>query len=359
MLGIPFLDNNTSYVFSKFLSVFIQAGIPVFTLLSATVLFADFKAWHPQKWWTCLIKGLTNCIIFGLALFCVIYAIDGRYTETEIGDHGQTSYYYFGKAKNGVRFGFGKLFNADKIISVISDARGERTYENVKGYTVIDGKPYLSFEGTLVDRKKEGYGKSYKMVNGMMKVIYDGYYHNDLRCGEGTEYSYYESTGRLREKYIGEQLDNKYNGNGKRWRFGENGELNEYHSGGWAEDKYWGYGVNIEFKDNKINNSYRGTYWDGKIWGNGILEYADENNTLIVWVGYSTEEGQGNGAYYNSQKEFWPSLDNGSYIEGADGSLVMVEERVTELENKWPCPDDILYGNSAEEYLKMADLDEI
>ena len=193
MPGIPFLDNNTSYVFAKILDMFIKAGFPIFTLASAGILVADFKSWRPQHVWSKLIKVTVHCLSFGLALFCIVYSNDGRYTEKEIGEHGYTDYYYFGKTKNDVRFGFGKLFDRDQNIYMISDAKGNLTYENVRQYRTENNCTYLLFEGSIVDGKKEGIGKQYVFVNGESFISYEGMYHLDLKNGYGIEYVYYLS----------------------------------------------------------------------------------------------------------------------------------------------------------------------
>lgn len=192
MSVITFLDNNTSYEFAKFLDVFIKAGMPIFSLFSTLITIIDWKIWKSKSPKFLFLKWCGTGIIYALTLFCIICGIDGRYTETEVGDHGNTSYYYFGKAKNSVRFGFGKLFDENKNIYMISDAKGNETYGNVKRYSTEDGITYLSFEGTLVDGKREGYGIEYALVNGERYVTYDGDFHKSchmdwVQCQKRTE----------------------------------------------------------------------------------------------------------------------------------------------------------------------------
>lgn len=351
MPGISFIDENTSYEFAKFVDWLIKLGWPVFSLFTVGILYADWKAWKPKHVWSKAIKWTVHFFVFGLALFCIIYNNDGRYTETEVGDHGNTSYYYFGKAKNGVRFGFGKLFDSDKKIYMIADAKGNKIYEDCKKFSRDGDSAYLSFEGTLVDGKREGFGKQYTLVNGISKLSYEGSYHKGARCGEGIEYRYY-SSGDIKWKYVGEQLNDKFNAYGTRWMFDENGNLKRYYTGGFAEDKYSGYGVELIFQDQKVVHAYYGTYWNGKKWGKGTREYINNNGILTIWTGYSyDEEQQDDGAYYNADGEFWATEDNGSLIKNDEGETVRDEERIAELINKWPAPDELMYGKSAEDFL--------
>ncbi len=352
MPGIPFLDSNTSYTFAKFLDFFIKAGGPMFALFSAGVLYADFKHWKPENGWAKLLKTVLHVIIFGLTFFCIIYNIDGRYTENELGEYGNTSYYYFGGEKNGVRFGFGKVFDSEKNIRMISVAKGNKTYENVKKYTTTDDITYLSFRGTIINGKQEGYGEKFILINGEVKPSYKGYLHNDLRCGEGTEYGYYKSNGALYWKYTGEQLNDCFNGYGKYWSFNEDGSLASYYSGGYAEDKRYGYGMYLEFTDEKVSYAYRGTYWNHQRFGKGVAEYLTDKGNLLRWVGYYEDDKQSDdGAYYDEQGEFLVGELNGTLSQNEDGTTNTDQARVTELKEKWPLPDILMYGRSSEEYL--------
>ena len=351
MPGIPFFDNNTSYTFAKILDVFISAGFPVFTLFSAGILFADWRDWRPIIWWAKAVKFIIHIFVFGTALFCILYSIDGRYTETELGDYGTTNYYYFGKAKNGVRYGFGKLFDEQKIIYMISDAKGNKSYANVKQYTTVEDIYYLSFTGTINNGKREGYGEAFTYIGGKVKPSYKGNYHNGYKCGEGTEYIYYTPSGMMAWKYEGEQLDDMYNGYGKRWDFDTSGALTNYYAGGWAEDKYYGYGMDLRFEDGKVTHAYRGTFWDNQYWGKGILEYLTESGALTIWVGKFNENNQTDvGAFYNENGEFWTSTINGTLIYNDDGTTSTDDSKVAELQEEWPFPDTIMYSKSADEF---------
>lgn len=324
MPGIPFLDNNTSYAFAKFLDIFIKAGSPVFSLISVGVVFADFKSWKPKRTWTKITKWTIHLLLFVLVLFCILYSIDGRYTETEVGDHGYTDYYYFGKAKNNVRFGFGKLFDNNQNIYMISDAKGNSTYENVKQYVSVNGESFIAYEGM---------------------------YHLGLKSGYSTEYAYYPENGILSQKYVGELLAGDYNGYGKKWTFDKDGNLTNYYAGGWAEGKKWGYGVDLDFRDGKVRQAYRGLYWDNQCWGKGILEYITDTGALITWVGYSYEGHQGDdGAYYNGDGVFWPAERNGSLVENEDGTWIVDDNKRDQLMLTWPLPDILMLGMSAEEF---------
>ena len=350
--GISFLDNNTSYAFAKFLDVFIKAGSPIFSIISVGVIFADFKSWKPQRIWTKLTKWTIHFLLFGLVLFCIMYNIDGRYTETEVGDHGYTDYYYFGKAKNNVRFGFGKLFDNNQNIYMISDAKGNSTYENVRQYHMESDCIYLSFEGSIVNGKEEGAGKQYIFVNGESFISYEGMYHLGLKTEHGIEYKYYLSDGTICQKYVGDQLAGEYNGYGEKWTFDEDGNLTSYYAGGWAEGEKWGYGVDLDFQDDKVSQAYRGLYWNGQCWGKGILEYVTDNGALITWVGNSSEGLQSDdGAYYDSDGAFWAAESNGSLVEREDGTWIVDDNKKEQLMSKWPLPDILMLGMSAEEFL--------
>lgn len=354
MPGIPFIDNNTSYAFAKFLSVFIQVGMPIFSVFSVGILFADWKSWQPRHFWSRCAKWTAHIIIFGIAIFCILYGVDGRYTETEVGDHGQTDYYYFGGEKNDVRFGFGKLFDDEKNIYMISEAKGNKTYDHVKKYSIQNGEPLISFEGSIVNGMREGEGRQYTFIDGERYLKYDGSFHKDKYEGIGSEYQYYEENAGIQQKYIGEFIGGKACGHGKLWKYDENGSLTYYSEGGWADDKHCGYGIGLTFEDGIVCHAYRGTYWYGELWGEGIEEYNNDSDEHVIWVGYYSEGEQGeDGAYYHENGEFWPTESNGTIIEDSNGGSSRDEERIAELKEKWPFPDELILGKSAEDVIEV------
>lgn len=353
MPGIPFFDNSTSYELAKFLSTFINSGVLIFSVLSAGIIFADWKEWKPKHIVTKIFKIIIHIIIFGTAILCILYSIDGRYSEKEVGESGKTNYYYFGGAKNQVRFGFGKLFDKNKNIYMICIARGNNSYDDVRKYKTENGVTYLSFEGTIKNGMKEGSGKEYSLIAGKRKLTYDGSFHKDLHTGEGTEFRYYSESGSISWLYFGEQLENKFNGHGKRWVYSSAGEVTNYYSGGWADDRYWGYGTEVLLTDGIVTKAYRGLFWDGEHFGKGIEEYYNSNDVAVIWVGYSNEGEHGeNGAYYHREGEFWATESNGSKVQNDGGEWVIDEERKAELIEKWPFPDELLLGMDAAEVIQ-------
>ena len=352
MTGIPFLDHNISYTFAKFLSVFIKIGLPVFSVLTAGVLFADWKDWHPVSRLSKTGKALLHILLIVMAFFCIIYGADGRYTETEIGDQGDTDYYYFGKAKNDVRFGFGKLFDKDKNIVMIADAKGHEVYEKVRQYRTKGDITYLTFEGNLDNGKKEGFGRSYSLIQGKHCLNYEGEYLHDKCSGEGTYCKYDTQDGRMLTQYSGQFADGKACGYGEYWTFGTEGELTYYYAGGWADARKCGYGTELNFKDGKVSYAYRGTFWDGKRSGKGIREYVSKSNSKVLWTGISEDdEMTEDGAYYKDNGDFWADDSNGTLVKEEDGTAHEDEERIKELKEKWPLPEERLLGKGAGEYL--------
>ena len=344
-MRIPFLDNNTSYAFCMFLHFFIKAGMLIFSLFSVVLGYADFKKWKPYSIGGKILKLLTNLIIIVLMLFCIFFSIDGRYTKTDIGEHGDTHYTYFGKAKNGVRYGFGKLFNDENKIWVIADAKGDKVYENVKSYKTEDGITYLAFEGTLKDGKREEYGTYYRLINGEIKQIYQGGFRNDHFHGEGVETSYYPKNGVLQYQYEGSYLYGNYNGYGELEKYDDVGHLLSSYKGGWANGKKYGYGIEIKYNtDGEITEAYRGTYWDGMYFGEGINEYYSTSGSHIVWRGWMTDgEITENGAYYYSSGNFIPVEKNGSSIHNQENDEWTIDEaKKAELMREWPFPDELL-----------------
>ena len=118
-----------------------------------------------------------------------------------------------------------------------------------------------------------GFIKEYNLL--LCKLIFEGYYLNGKRNGEGKEYDY---EGRL--KFEGEYLNGERNGKGKEYNFtgeilyeGEyknglrNGKGTEYHFTGGIryEDEYKNgkrNGKGREYLDNKL--IYEGEYFNGK-----------------------------------------------------------------------------------------------
>lgn len=309
MFGIPFLDSITSYEFCKFLSIFIKVGQAIFGVLTGGILFVDWLAWKPKRRVFKAVKGFVNATAIILLLFCIVYSADGRYSETELNNISDPGYTYFGTARDGKRFGFGKLFDSNHRIWEVADAMGDGDYDDVKQYTSKGEKTYLSFVGTYRDNKAEHHGTEYVLAGDDVRVQYDG-----------------------------EFFQGSFTGNGEFSTYDDNGDLTSSYSGSWSHGKKCGYGVYREYNGGKNTLAYAGTFWNGNYHGTGVMEYF-HNGTHFVWYG-NMDNGDHTSDYalYTDNETFECSTDNGTL----NNDNTKNEDKINELTGKWPFPKDRL-----------------
>lgn len=153
---------------------------------------------------------------------------------------------------------------------------GKGIKKNLEGY---------NYNGEFFLGMKEGFGKEENN-----KIIYEGEFHKDLKCGKGSLIFKL-----LEEKYKGEFDNNVINGKGfYEWKNGNsfkgnfiNGKMNGLGLFLWKDgSKYYGnYKDNIKEGKGKFiwpnGKSFEGNFFNGKPNGKGILTLVDENNNLI------------------------------------------------------------------------------
>ena len=203
----------------------------------------------------------------------------------------------------GERHGYGKLIqkNGVKIEgfwregtlegwSRVTDGDGqffEGYYINgkINGKGIKKNLEEYSYIGEFYLGMKEGFGKEENK-----KIIYEGEFHKDLKCGKGI--CQFKLLG---EKYEGEFQNNLINGKGfYKWKNGNtfkgnfiNGKMNGIGLFLWKDgSKYYGnYKNNIKEGKGKFTwsngKSFEGNFLNGKPDGRGILTIIDENNNVI------------------------------------------------------------------------------
>ena len=205
---------------------------------------------------------------------------------------------------NGERHGYGKLIqkNGMKLEGFWKDGFlegwGRITDEEggiKEGYFIngkINGKGIKKnlegdiFEGYFFKGMKEGLGREENK-----KIIYEGEYHKNLKCGKGI--CYFKL---LDDQYEGEFENNTINGKGVYyWKKEGNyfkgnfidGKMNGLGLFVWKDgNKYYGnYKNNIKEGKGKFiwNNgkTFEGYFFNGKPHGKGIITLTDENNKIL------------------------------------------------------------------------------
>lgn len=346
MPPIPLLDSALSLRFAEILSLFIKAGMPVFSLLSVCTLWADFQAWKPRTFRAYLGKWLVNFLVFSLMLFCILYGLDGRYSQCDIDAYAQTGETYFGQQKNGVPDGFGKVFRSDGSIAYIGCfAGGQKDGEGMSfSQMTKDGFSYLLYEGTYRNGLRDGTGKLYCLCNGQPRLIYEGELSQNVYDGSGLE-QIYDVDGNLAATYQGAFVDGERTGFGVYTEFAGQNKVYEY-TGGWAYGEKYGYGVQKNSSDGAVFYAYRGLYWKGKPWGKGIEEYHNKDGIAVLWNGilYDGQQTEDGAYYYQASGQFWATESNGSIAYDENGNSYTDEARMQELMNKWPFPEELLLG---------------
>lgn len=316
MLGIPLLDNITSYNAASFLSMFIKVGVPIFTLINAGMFAAEIRTIignhkkNASKGSIITIRRIALFLLFLLLLFCILYGADGRYSRQDVNNISGT---YFGNVKNGKMDGFGKLFDNENQINIIADYREGRFEGNLKVYRKDEdsGIVYLEFEGHAKNGYKDGYGQSYCVIAGERYPTYQGYF-----------------------------LEGNYNGSGYLIEYDDNGNKNHTYNGAWAYGKKSGYGVECVYSEEKMVSAQQGTYYNNKSQGANICEYFDsEDEKKVVWYGLmSGGEMTEDGAFYGYDGRDLYSTINLTRIENENGDLVHDETRLKAMKDRWPFP---------------------
>eukprot|EP00761_Pharyngomonas_kirbyi_P007194 gb/GECH01007204.1/.p1 GENE.gb/GECH01007204.1/~~gb/GECH01007204.1/.p1 ORF type:complete len:678 (+),score=159.49 gb/GECH01007204.1/:1-2034(+) len=159
-----------------------------------------------------------------------------------------------------------------------------KTFYGRRGKRII-----YTYKGQWAANQREGYG-----IYNSDKVIYDGYWENDKRCGHGTLWIKDDDYGKFRKVYSGEWKDNYKHGYGTLYyKSGEiyDGEFvtgkregrgrlylinGEVYSGEWMNDQYEGWGVIIEKNGNKFEGKFRA----GQKNGPGTFYFNNKNKKL-------------------------------------------------------------------------------
>ena len=182
--------------------------------------------------------------------------------------------------KEGTLNGWGRVTNEDgqffEGYFINGKINGKGIRKNLDGYT-YNGEFFLGM--------KEGHGKEENN-----KIVYEGEFHKDLKCGKGILIFKF-----LEDKYEGEFENNVINGNGfYEWKNGNsfkgnfiNGKMNGIGLFKWKDgSKYYGnYKDNIKEGKGKFiwpnGKSFEGIFLNGKPNGKGILTLVDENKKVI------------------------------------------------------------------------------
>ena len=260
---------------------------------------------------------------------------DGAFYEGEIDSesgsyNGKGKFYYAngsisdGNFKNGEAHGetifTGKGFKYEGTVL-------DNKYHGIGKYIYPDGSVY---EGTYNEGKMHGYGKFTYPPDNNFYSKYEGEYKNGKVTGIG---NYYDPLGRLvysgrllkatkngfgmdtfytqdggQLTYIGEQIDDQYNGKGK-LIFSDG----SYYEGDFIAGKLTGRG---EF--HKLEKIYYGYFLDGELEGRGkvfykLLDLEVESNFID-----GLEEGDGIATYRTSGEKFGVSFKAGLYQGDSD-----------------------------------------
>ena len=234
---------------------------------------------------------------------------------------------YVGQFELNERHGTGKVFLVDSGESVYEGSWkvGERdgygtSYRNVEGvhtkryegswkdgerhgqgiaYDAIDGQAVKAYEGEWQNGDRNGVGIAYDTEEGTPAKVYEGEWANDCRNGRGTEYGDAFADGTVPKVYEGGWKDGDYNGFGA--RFDARG--NVMYRGNFVDNMYDGYGVEF-FKSGEPK--YRGYFAAGEREGLGTA-YEKSGR---VWY-----EGQ-----WKDGERFLCNDDDGSESEASEGA---------------------------------------
>ena len=183
--------------------------------------------------------------------------------------------------KDGFLEGWGRITDEEGCIKEGYFINGKITGKGIKQNLEGD-----MFEGYFFKGMKEGLGKEENK-----KIIYEGEYHKNLKCGKGI--CYFKL---LDDQYEGEFENNTINGKGVYyWKKEGNyfkgnfidGKMNGLGLFVWKDgNKYYGnYKNNIKEGKGKFiwNNgkTFEGYFLNGKPHGKGIITLTDENNKIL------------------------------------------------------------------------------
>ncbi len=348
MPAIEFLDNLTDFDQVTALDTFISTAPAIIAVLSAAFLCADVwnvikKLREQKRIWTGLwIVGIiVQLLVITLAILCVLYKHDGRYSHNDISGYNSTRY-YFGQINNGQPNGFGKEFTKDKTIYFVGNFIAGAANGDGRIYSEQDGIVYIKYEGEYKDNNTNGSGTTYELIAGEAVEIYTGEYKNGKYDGTGKR-TYRNDDGTINRIFEGRFRKGEQNGWGTETKY-DSGTVTYKYTGGWAKGKKMGFGTELEYNNGDIHETYQGTFWNDVRFGDGIWEYWTADQKQMVWVGFFTDgDRTENGSYYYAGGEFVPAEGNGtsSYNEET-GEWDTNEEKKEELMKKWPYPTDEL-----------------
>ena len=182
---------------------------------------------------------------------------------------------------------------------------------NIDNYIKVSGK--IKIDGI------NGYGKEYELNE--LKLIFEGYYMNGKRNGEGKEYNNYII-------FKGEFINGIKNGNAIEY-FYDNYKFNLIFKGEYLNGKRW----NGIFKEYHNNNSYFIKFDGGFYEGKKIGKEYDINGQLI-FEGEYLDNKKWNGTIYNNGFLFKIKNGNGKVEEYDEYGVLIFEGEYLNGEKK-------------------------
>lgn len=280
------------YTISKVISALIEIFPAIFSVLAGVGIFSITKSKRTAR-------IVFTAIMVTLAIMAIILQQNGILSEQDVDAYSEHT--YFGQTKNNKPDGFGRLFDGDNRIYYCGDFKagyiiGEGKYY---GYDEETQTTYVKHEGTFDNGWNEGHVLYNEFIAGEARPVFDANYKHGSRYGQGKEYRYYDD-----------------------------GTLHYIYDGCFVRDSYWGYGVKTEYDENgNIIGRYSGSYTDNVRSGPAVYEFISVEGDQIVFVGeFKYDEVTEDGVYY---------YGNGSkYTEDADKDA---------LYEKYPFPRDCIW----------------
>lgn len=280
------------YTISKVISTLIEIFPAIFSILTGVGIFSFAKDKRAKS-------IVFTAVLVALAIMAVILRQDGILSEQDVDSYSE--YTYFGQTKKNKPDGFGRLFDGNDRIYYYGQFKDENIVGEGRfyGYDEETKTTYVRYEGTFYDGRHEGHVRYNEFIAAEARPVFDANYKNGKRYGQGKEYRYYDD-GTLRYTY----------------------------DGCFIENHYWGYGVKTKYDDSgNIIERYSGSYVDNVMSGPAVYEYISGNGDQIVFVGkFENNEVTDDGAYYYG--------DGSKYFDDADKDAMY---------EKYPFPKDCIW----------------